>query len=256
MQTHLLFLIFVAFAVYAQNLTGFALALILLGLVGATDLIPLVDAVNAVTVIIATTACTFLYRRWPLRLEPSLWPAFAASVVGAVAGTILLTWLADTAYEVLRLILGVSVVLCALLLWHAAEPLTTVSSRRAFVVAGGISGLLGGMFSAPGPPLVYLMYRQPLSHARIQESLILFFGMGALLRLALVVPAGQFSIGAAQLAAEAIPVVFVVTSFAAIRPPPFRLALLRTIVCVLLVATGAGMIGGALLAMSRVAAHF
>ena len=229
MQTHLLFLIFVALAVYAQTLTGFALALILLGLVGATNLIPLVDAINAVTVIMATTAGTFLYRRWPLRLEQSLWPAFAASVVGAVAGTILLTWLADTAYEVLRLILGISVVLCALLLWHAAEPLKTVSSRSAFVVSGGISGLLGGMFSAPGPPLVYLMYRQPLPHARIQESLILFFGMGALLRLALVVPAGQFSLDAVQLAAEAIPVVFVVTSFAAIRPPPLRLDLLRAI---------------------------
>jgi uncharacterized protein len=256
MRTHLLFLLFVALAVYAQNVTGFALALILLGLVGATDLVPLTDAVNAVTVIIATTACTFLYRRWPLQLERSLWPAVAASVAGMVAGTILLTWLADTAYEVLRLTLGISVVLCALLLWHAAAPLQAVSSWRAFVVAGGISGLLGGMFSAPGPPLVYLMYRQPLAHARIQESLILFFGLGALLRLALVAPAGQFSIGATQLAAEAIPVVFVVTSFAARRPPPLSLALLRAVVCLLLVATGAGMIGAALLSMSRVSAQY
>jgi hypothetical protein len=37
MRTHLLFLTFVALAVYAQNLTGFALALILLGLVGAIE---------------------------------------------------------------------------------------------------------------------------------------------------------------------------------------------------------------------------
>jgi uncharacterized protein len=256
MQTHLLFLMFVAVAVYAQNLTGFALALILLGLIGATDLVPLVDAINAVTVIMATTACTFLYRRWPLRLERSLWPAVASSVAGAVVGTILVTWLADTAHDVLRLILGISVVLCALLLWHAAEPLERISSRGAFVLAGGVAGLLGGMFSAPGPPLVYLMYRQPLPHARIQESLILFFGLGALLRLALVVPAGQFSVGAVQLSAEAIPVVFVVTSFAAIRPPPLPLKLLRAVVCLLLVATGAGMIGAALLSMSRVSAHF
>jgi uncharacterized protein len=251
MRTHLLFLTFVALAVYAQNLTGFALALILLGLVGATDLVPLTDAVNAVTVMVATTACTFLYRRWPLQLERSLWPALASSVVGAIAGTILLAWLADTAYEVLRLILGISVVLCALLLWQAAEPLKTGSSRTAFVVAGGISGLLGGMFSAPGPPLVYLMYRQPLAHMRIQESLILFFGMGALLRLALVVPFGQFSNGAVQLAAESMPVVFIVTSFAASRPPPLPLKLLKAIVCLLLVATGAGMVGAALLLMSR-----
>jgi uncharacterized protein len=254
MQTHLLFLLFVALAVYAQNLTGFALALILLGLVGATDLVPLVDAVNAVTVIIAATACTFLYRRWPPRLERSLWPAVASSAAGAIVGTVLLTWLADTAYEVLRFILGMSIVLCALLLWRTAEPLKTGSARSAFLIAGGISGLLGGMFSAPGPPLVYLMYRQPLAHARIQESLILFFGMTALLRLALVVPTGQFSPGAAQLAIEAMPVVFIVTSFAASRPPPLPLPLLKAIVCLLLVATGVGMIGGSLLSMSRIAA--
>jgi uncharacterized protein len=232
------------------------LALILLGLVGATDLVPLVDAVNAVTVIMATTACALLWRRWPLRLEQSLWPAVASSVVGAVAGVILLNWLADEAHEVLHLILGISVVLCALFLSRAAEPLKAVSSRSAFVLAGGISGLLGGMFSAPGPPLVYLMYRQPLPHARIQESLILFFGMGALLRLALVFPAGQFSVGAAQLAAEAVPVVFVVTFFAASRPLPLPLKLLRAIVCLLLVATGAGMIAGALLSMNWDSAQY
>jgi hypothetical protein len=37
MRTHLLFLTFVALAIYAQNLTGFALALILLALVGAIE---------------------------------------------------------------------------------------------------------------------------------------------------------------------------------------------------------------------------
>ena len=46
----LLFLAFVAGAVYAQAITGFALALILLGLIGATDLIPLTDAVAATSV--------------------------------------------------------------------------------------------------------------------------------------------------------------------------------------------------------------
>ena len=247
---------FVALAVYAQSLTGFALALILLGLIGATDLVPLTDAVNAVTVMVFATACTFLYRRWPLELERSLWPAVASSIAGTVVGTILLTWLAGAAYEVLRLLLGLSIIFCALLLWRAAEPWESVSSREAFVLAGGISGLLGGMFSAPGPPLVYLMYRQPLAYARVQESLILFFGIIALLRLAIVVPAGQFSIDAVQLAAEGIPVVFFVTSIAARRPPPLPPKLLKTIVCLLLVITGVGMIGAAVSAMSQVTANY
>ena len=203
---------FLALAVYAQTLTGFALALILLGLIGATDLVPLTDAVNAVTVMVLVSTCTFLYRRWPLQLERLVWPAVASSIAGTVAGTILLTWLAGAAWEVLRLLLGLSIVVCALLLWRAAQPWNTISSRGAFLLAGGLSGLLGGMFSAPGPPLVYLMYRQPLDHARVQETLILFFGIGALLRLAMVAYAGQFSLYAVQLAAEAIPVVFLVTS--------------------------------------------
>jgi hypothetical protein len=96
--THLLFLMFVALAAYAQNLTGFALALILLGLVGATDLVPLPDVVNAVTVIALTNSCTFLYWRWPVRVDQSLWPAVVSSIPGAIAGTLLTAWLAGAAY--------------------------------------------------------------------------------------------------------------------------------------------------------------
>jgi uncharacterized membrane protein YfcA len=251
MWTHLLFLSFVALAAYAQNLTGFAMALILLGLVGSTDLVPLTDTVNAITVMTLANAGMFLYRRWPARVEPSLWPAVASSIPGAIAGTLLMSWLAGTAYEVLRLLLGLSIVGCALLLWRAARPWKTVSSRGAFVLAGGISGLLGGMFSASGPPLVYLMYRQPLPHARIQESLIFFFGAGSLLRLIIILLTGTFSMNAVKLSAEAAPVVFIVTALAAGRPPPLSPALLKGIVCLLLVATGAGMTGASLAAMSR-----
>ena len=249
MWPHLVFLLFVALGVYAQNVTGFALALILLGLIGATDLMPLTDAANAVTVMVLATACAFLYRRWPLRLERSLWPAVGASVVGAIAGTLLLMWLADAAYEVLRLLLGLCIVACALVLWRAAEPWDAMSPPRSFALAGGISGVLSGMFGAPGPPMVYLMYRQPLDPARIQASLILFFGIGGLLRLAIVVPAGQFSLRAVALSAEALPVVFLVTALAAGRPPPMPPKVLKAIVCVLLLASGAEMIGAAVAAI-------
>jgi uncharacterized membrane protein YfcA len=253
MWPHLVFLLFVALAAYAQNLTGFALALILLGLVGATDLVPLPDVANAVAVMTLTNAATFLYRRWPVQLERSLWPAIASSIPGAIAGTLVMSWLADAAYQVLRLLLGLCIVSCAVLLWRAAEPLKAVSSRGAFVLAGSVSGLLGGMFSASGPPIVYLMYRQPLAHVCIQESLIAFFGVGSLLRVVIVLLAGQFSIHAVALAAEAIPVVFIVTAFAAGRPPPLPPRFLRTVVCLLLVGAGAGLAGAALSAMNLTA---
>jgi uncharacterized membrane protein YfcA len=247
--THATFLVFVAGAVYAQAITGFALALILLGLIGATNLVPLPDAVNASTIIAFCTAWTFLYRRRALRVERVLIPTVVASAAGIVVGALLLTWLAGTAYQVLRLVLGASIVACALSLWRAAQPLPSLSSPAVYAITGGVSGLLAGMFSAPGPPLVYLLYRQPKPLAWIQQSLMVVFGLGTLLRLLIVVPSGQFSLLSLQLAAEAVPVVFVVTFYTARRAPPLSPKLLRSLVCALLIGTGLSMGISAFLAM-------
>jgi len=197
---HATFLVFVAGAVYAQALTGFALALILLGLIGATNLVPLTDAVNASTIIAFCSAWTFLYRRRALRIERILVPTLVASAAGIAVGALLLTWLAGTAYQVLRLVLGASIVACALSLWRAAQPLPSLSSPAVYALTGGISGLLAGMFSL-------------------------------------------------QLAAEALPVVLVVTSYAARRALPLSAKLFRGLVCALLIGTGLSMAIGAFLAM-------
>ncbi|MBS0219411.1 MAG: TSUP family transporter [Proteobacteria bacterium] len=247
--THATFLAFVAAAVYAQALTGFALVLILLGLIGATNLVPLPDAVNASTIIAFCTSWTFLYRRRALRIERVLVPTLVASAAGIAIGALLLTWLAGTAYEVLRLLLGASIVACALSLWRTAEPLPSLSSPAMYALTGGVSGLMAGMFSAPGPPLVYLLYRQPKPLAWIQQSLMVIFGLGTVLRLLIVVPSGQFSLLSLQLAVEAVPVVFIVISYAARRAPPLSPRLLKALVCALLVGTGVSMGIGAFAAM-------
>jgi hypothetical protein len=247
--THVIFLVFVAGAVYAQALTGFALALILLGLIGATNLVPLPDAVNATTVLGFCTAWIFLYRRRALRIEPVLVPTLVASSVGIVVGALLLFWLAGTAYQALRLVLGVSIVACAVSLWRAVQPLPSLSSPMVYALTGGVAGLLAGMFSASGPPLVYLLYRQPKPLMWIRESLMVIFGLGTALRLLIVVPTGQFSLLSLQLALEALPVVLVVTSHAARCPPPLSPKLFRGLVCALLIGTGLSMGISAILAM-------
>lgn len=247
--THATFLVFVTGAVYAQALTGFALALILLGLVGATNLVPLPDAVNATTVLGFCTSWIFLYRRRALRIDRVLVPTLMASAAGIAVGALLLAWLAGTAYQVLRLLLGVSIVGCALSLWRAAKPLPSLSSPAVYAATGVISGVMAGMFSASGPPLVYLLYRQPKPLAWIRESLMVIFGLGTALRLLIVVPSGQFSWLALQLAAEALPIVLVVTTYAARRPPPLSPRLLRGLVCALLITTGLSMSIGAFLVL-------
>lgn len=249
LEIHVTFLAFVAVAVYAQALTGFALALILLGLVGATNLLPLTDAVNASTLTGFCTAWMFLYRRGSLHVERVLVPTLIASVAGVVAGALLVGWLATTAYQVLRLVLGISIVACALSLWRAAQLLPSMSSRSAFAVTGGLAGLMGGMFSAGGPPLVYLLYRQPKPLGWAREQLMVFFAFSTTLRLLVVVPSGQISLFDLQLAAEALPVVFLMTWLAVRHPRPLSPRLFKGLICALLVATGVSMGVGALLAM-------
>jgi uncharacterized protein len=249
LATHVTFLLFVAGAVYAQALTGFALALILLGLVGATNLVPLTDAVNATTIIGFCTAWLFLYRNRALRVEKVLVPTVIASAGGVLVGALLLVWLAGTAYQVLRLVLGASIVACAVSLWRAAQPLPAMSSAKTFAITGGIAGIMGGMFSAGGPPLVYLLYRQPRPLTWIRQSLMVFFGFTTSLRLFIVVPSGQFSLFAVQLAAEALPVVFLMTYFAVRHPVPLSPKLFRGLICVLLITTGVSMAISAFLAM-------
>jgi hypothetical protein len=192
MWIHLLFLLFVALSVHAQNVAGFALALILLGLVGATDLVPLTDAVNAVTLMVQINPHRFHYHRHPLQLERSLRPALAVSLLGTVGGTVLATWLADAAYQVLRL--RISIVFCALLLWRAVRPQQTVSSRGPSILARA-SRVCWVECSRRRPPAGLPRIPPTLATRAHQESLILFFGIGALLRLAIVSLSRQQSAG-------------------------------------------------------------
>lgn len=241
MPTIILFLIFVALAVYAQNLTGFALALVLLGLVGAIDLFPLPDVVNAVSIIVLVNATLFLYKRRALRWERALWPVLLSSMVGTALGVAALAWIIGNAYEILRLLLGLSIVYCAWMLWRRTAPLAAPSSPASFMSVGLLSGLMNGLFAAGGSPLVFLIYRQPWPMARIQESLIFLNGAAALLRIALTMPTVGFNRQSLELSVIAIPIVLLITAVTARRAPPLPPRALRLIVCMLLVATGATM---------------
>ena len=239
------FLLFVAVAVWVQNITGFALALVLLGLVGASNLLPLPDAVNVVTVIGLVNAAVYLFHRRALHLQRVMWPALCASLAGTALGVLLLGWIAGAAYEWLRLLLGLIVVGCAALLWREAKPLAKPSPAGSFLAVGLVSGLMGGLFSTAGPPLVYQLYRQPWSGERVRETLMFFFGVGALMRLLMVLPTGGFSVRAGVLTAVAVPVVVLVTQLTARRPPPMSPRVLKGLVCLLLVGSGLTMVAAA-----------
>jgi uncharacterized protein len=132
-----------------------------------------------------------------------------------------------------------------------AQPLAQRSSRGSFRGFGFVSGVLGGLFSASGPPLVYQYYRQPLSLDTVRDTLVAALATGSLIRLAMVVPAGQFTLRSLVLCAVSVPVAIVLTWWMRVHPPAWPRETVLKIVCGLLVITGVGLIGPAVAALMR-----
>lgn len=243
--THLFFLLCVGLATYTQSVTGFAFGLILLGLVGVFDLVPVADAANAANVLVLVNAWAYFRHRKPQPLWSVLRPTLTTSLIGVVCGVILLGWLTDNAVQWLRLLLGFSILACAVLLLLRARTLAQVSPPSSFLLYGSLSGLLSGLFSSGGPPIVFHMYRQPMDHDKVRECLLLLFAANALLRLVIVGFLGDFSSQALLLSLEAVPVVFALTWWHARKPPRIELQRVRQVVCGLLMMAGLALIWSA-----------
>jgi uncharacterized protein len=245
------FLLCVAIATLAQGITGFALALILLGLTSLFELAALPDVANVATVLSLASAAIAL-RGTRESLDWTIWrTTLTGSVFGYGIGVALMAWLSANVVVVLRLLLGLVVIGCAVVVLVRAHPLAQRSSRWSFRCFGVVSGVLGGLFSASGPPLVYQFYRQPLDLDTVRDTLVATLAAGSLVRLAMVVPAGQFSTHALLLCALSVPVVMGITWWLRRHPPGWRRETVLKIVCALLAVTGVGLVApavGALLA--------
>ena len=244
------FLACVAVATGAQSITGFAMALILLGLTGLFRLAPLPDVANVATVLSLSSAAIALRGRGRALDREVMKATIGGSVFGVGAGVILLSWLSANVNMVLRLLLGMVVIACALVVLLRAAPLPQLSSKRSFQGFGFLSGLLGGLFSASGPPLVFQFYRQPMSMDAVRDTLVATLAAGGLIRLLMVVPSGQFSLRAAMLTAMSLPVAMGLAWWMRRHPPAWRRETVLRIVCALLVLTGAGLVAPAVRALA------
>lgn len=244
------FLLCVVVAAWAQSITGFALALILLGLTGLFELAPLAEVANVATVLSLSTAAIALRGTHKSLDWPMMRGTVAGSVFGVAAGVALLAWLSANVVMLLRLLLGLVVIACAVIVLVRTRPRPQRSSNASFHAFGFLSGVLGGLFSASGPPLVYQFYRQPLPLDTMRDTLMASLAAGGLMRLVMVTASGQFSLRSLWLCAIAIPLSMSVTWWVRRRPPRWDRAVVLKIVCVLLTITGAGLVGPALQSLS------
>jgi uncharacterized membrane protein YfcA len=231
---HVAFIACVALASYVQNLTGFALGLVLLGLVGLLHLAPLPDVTNAVSILALLNAALLLRAGLPRLHARTLVPTVAASLAGVCVGVVLLTWLSDNVVLGLRLLLGLTIAGAAVLLVVSVPRHGSPSAGSRFAAVGLVSGVLGGLFSTAGPPLVYHYYRQPMKLEDIRAALVIVFALNAALRLVLLGGAGRVELTSVWLSLEAAPVVLAVTWWVGRHPPPWSARVVKRIVAALL----------------------
>ncbi len=127
----------------------------------------------------------------------------------------------------------------------AEQTQLTLGCRRADQQAQ-LGGLLNGLFSSGGPPIVYHLYRQPLAYELIRNTLITVFACNAAMRLGLVTVQGQLSLGTLWLSAEALPLVMLLSWLVRRYPPKLSLRAVRWLVFLLLLLAGGSLIAEAL----------
>jgi uncharacterized protein len=247
------FLLCVVVATLAQRLTGFALALMLLGLTSLFQLAALPDVANVASVLGLANAAIVMRTAHKSVDWRVLRATVAGTLLGVAIGVGLLGWMNADLAMVLRLLLGLVIVACALVVLMRTSLLPQRSSTASFAGYGLLSGVLGGLFSASGPPLVYQFYRQPMELGTVRDTLIAALATSSLLRLAMVLPTGQFSAHAAVLSAYAVPLTMAITWWFHRHPPAWSRAAVLKLVCALLLVTGAGLI---LPALHAIAARF
>ncbi|MGB3815093.1 MAG: TSUP family transporter [Shinella sp.] len=233
-------------AAYVQTLTGFAFGLLLMGGLALTGLVPLPEAAIVVSLLTLANAVVVLARGWrDIAARPFLL-SLAGGLPMVVAGYALLTLLASSSLSMLRLILGLAIIVSSLQLIRRPSPLAQPSGGPAFVFFGGLGGVMGGLFSTAGPPLVFQFYRQPLPHRVIRETLVAIFSLNSLFRLGLVAVHGDWHNHALLWAAAGLPAVLVSTYLARRWPPALSARTLRFAAFGLLLLSGVSLIAPAL----------
>jgi hypothetical protein len=234
LEQHAAYLGCVVVAGYVQNLTGFAFGLILLGLVGLMDVAALPDVANVVGVLVLVNAIGMFRAARPELDRAVMRPVLWAGLPGILVGVLSLGWLSQNVVAWLKLLLGLTILACAGVLLAQSRVRAARSSDASFAVFGFVSGVMGGLFSTAGPPLVYHFYRQPMALRAIRDALVTIFAVNALVRLGFVAAAGQFRREALWLCLEAMPVVLLQAHLMARNPPKWRRETVKRIVSLLL----------------------
>jgi len=203
--------LFIGLGALIQTVTGFAMGLIIIGgvtLFGLADIAFTAIVVSLISLLNALMALRLSHKfiDWQLvgRVTATMLPAL-------VLGVILLDFLGDDHELLLRKLLGLVIVSGGILLMLKPAPYKGVSSQWAFWSTGALGGIIGGMYSAGGAPLAYLMYRQPIELRVVRATLLTFFAASTMTRTLVVGYRGDLDAEVLKVVGISVPLVILVT---------------------------------------------
>ncbi|MCH8553045.1 MAG: sulfite exporter TauE/SafE family protein [Natronospirillum sp.] len=243
----LLLLGIVALAAYVQTVTGFAFGLIVMGSAVLLNLAPVAMVAILISILSLFNCCLALYRNLGHFDREMVLLCSLSGAVTLILGVWALNVLSEHYVHWLQIILGVAIVTSSLLLIFRPRPQTRRSGKPSFLVFGGIAGLMSGLFSTSGPPLVFHFYRQPIAQRVIRDSLLMIFAITSVQRLVVVTWLGDLTVDVLVVALTAIPAVLGFTWLGRRFPPPVSDTALRRIAFTLLLLSGTSLCLSALL---------
>lgn len=233
-----LFIIVVFAAAYVQTVTGFAFGLVFMGLIGLTGLISVEDAAVVVSIATIVNAFVVLVRGWRCVNLRYLGLTLLGAIPCVLVGYSILEWLAGSSLLLLEMLLGLVIIASSFQLLFQPKPLNHVSHGWTFTLFGTFGGLLSGLFSSAGPPIVYHFYRQPIAYPVIRETLLALFTCTGFMRLGTVVVTGGWHISILWWSLLSCPIVIIATILARRYPPKLNPNGIRRVVFVLLFLSG------------------
>lgn len=206
-----LFLAVVAVGAWLQTVTGFALALGLLGAMTEFDLAPIqVTAVVVSLLSLASSLAALVGHHRAIQWR-RLAPIALGMLPTVVLGVWLLEWLAAATTDALQLTLGLFIILGGALMLTQPATRERPARRRTGFLAGLLGGLFGGLFAAIAPPVVYHLYREPLTVDAARATLFMLTIIGVAIRTTSVVALSTVQPLALELVLYALPVVLAAT---------------------------------------------
>jgi uncharacterized membrane protein YfcA len=229
-------------ATLLQTLSGFGFGLLVVASFTLLDVLPLTATTFLVSLLGLVNSTTVVVKNRNAVKIPELKLMLYTGIPLMLLGFVLLEYMSAHLTQFLNFILGISILLCCALMLVKRKRTDRPSRPRSFLIAGGVSGLLGGLFSTSGPPLVFQCYKQAWSIEAIRSTLLAVFTIGGIVRVGIALFGTLPDLDIMFLIAAAIPLVLLVTHFSRRLTPYVDAKWIRIIAITLLGVSGVSLV--------------